>query len=108
MAPRLLTPVQVPFPDMVGGFVDLKVRITLFIDEQGTVRRVRIDSPDVPPLFEQTIRDTFAQARFKPGELRTPPSGRRCGSRSSSAQPAAAAAERPSVHFLAQGLPLIS
>lgn len=69
VAPKLLTPVQVPFPDEVEGMVDLKIRISLFIDEQGVVRRIRIDTPDVPPVFERTVREAFSAARFAPGQL---------------------------------------
>ncbi|MDB5753339.1 MAG: TonB protein [Ramlibacter sp.] len=67
--PVPLTLVDVPFPDGVKGVVDLKVQATLFIDEQGLVRRVRVDTPDVQPVFEQVIRDTFSRAHFKPGEI---------------------------------------
>ncbi|MEJ8835740.1 hypothetical protein [Ramlibacter sp. AN1133] len=66
--PRPLGVVDVPFPEDVAGVVDLKVRITLFIDEHGGVQRIRVDSPDVHPSFERTIRQTFAAAKFSPGE----------------------------------------
>lgn len=67
--PRPLGPVDVPFPPDVEGMVDLRVRITLFIDERGAVQRVRVDTPDVHPAFERSIREAFGQARFSPGEL---------------------------------------
>lgn len=67
--PRLLGHVDVPFPTDVEGVVDLKVRVTLFIDERGTVQRLRVETPDVHPAFERSIRDAFGQARFSPGEL---------------------------------------
>jgi TonB family protein len=69
LAPKLLAPVQVPFPGEVEGWVELKVQVTLFIDEEGTVRRIRIDSPDVHPSFERAVRAAFSPARFSPGEL---------------------------------------
>jgi hypothetical protein len=67
--PRLLGHVDVPFPPDVQGIVDLKVRITLFIDERGAVQRLRLDTPDVHPAFERSIRDAFGSARFSPGEI---------------------------------------
>jgi len=60
--------VDVPFPEDVAGLVDLKVRITLFIDEEGAVQRIRLDTPDVHPSFERAIRETFSAAKFHPGE----------------------------------------
>lgn len=66
--PRPLGVVDVPFPEDVPGVVDLKVRITLFIDERGSVQRIRLDGPEVHPSFERTIRETFAAAKFSPGE----------------------------------------
>lgn len=67
--PRLIGHVDVPFPPDVEGIVDLKVRVTLFIDERGSVQRLRVDTPDVHPAFERSIRDAFGNARFSPGEL---------------------------------------
>lgn len=61
--------IQVPFPVNVSGVVDLRVKVSLFIDETGRVRRVRFDTPDVAPAFVTAILDTFGSARFKPGEL---------------------------------------
>ncbi|MDB5872861.1 MAG: TonB family protein [Ramlibacter sp.] len=61
--------VEVPFPADVSGIVDLKVRIALFIDELGTVRRIRIDSPDVPSPFVVAVLDSFSAVRFNPGKL---------------------------------------
>jgi hypothetical protein len=60
---------QVKFPAEVPGIVDLRVNISLFIDEQGQVRRVRFDTSDIAPGFAAAIRETFGPARFKPGEL---------------------------------------
>ena len=69
VAPRLLGHVDVPFPTDVDGTVDLKVRVTLFIDEGGRVQKLRLDTPDVHPAFERSIREAFAAARFSPGEM---------------------------------------
>jgi TonB family protein len=63
-----LAPVDVAFPVDVKGVVELKVKLTLYIDEQGVVQRIRIDTPQVHPSFERAIRETFADVRFTPGE----------------------------------------
>jgi hypothetical protein len=73
VVPRPLTPVQVPFPEQVAGIVDLRVVVSLFIDETGAVRRVRLDNPAVPPAFAQVIMDTFLATPFKAGEVETVP-----------------------------------
>ena len=69
VTPKLVGHVDVPFPADVDGTVDLKVRVTLFIDERGAVQKLRLDSPDVHPAFERSIREAFAAARFSPGEV---------------------------------------
>jgi TonB family protein len=71
--PRPLDAIDVPFPEDVVGLVDLKVRVTLFIGEDGQVRRVRIDTPNVAEPFERAIRASFSAARFSPGELHEVP-----------------------------------
>ena len=70
VAPRPLSAVDVNFPS-VEGLVDLRVQVTLFIDESGTVRKVRIDTPDVPADFARAISESFLPARFQPGEVET-------------------------------------
>lgn len=69
-SPVPLTSVEVPFPAGITGRVNLKVRFTLFIDELGTVRYVRIDSDDTPPVFADATRKTFMAARFTPAQLK--------------------------------------
>ncbi len=69
VAPRPLGTVDVPFPEDVVGLVDLKVQVTLFIDEEGEVRQVRIDTPQVAEPFERAIRASFGAARFSPGQV---------------------------------------
>ena len=69
VAPAPLTAVDVPFPAEVSGIVNLTVQLTLFIDEQGRVRRVRIDSAAIPSAFAAAVLNTFLEARFKPGEV---------------------------------------
>lgn len=67
--PRLVGSLDVPFPDDITGVVSLQVRLTLFIDERGTVQRIRVDTPGVHPSFERSIRESFGAAKFTPGEL---------------------------------------
>lgn len=46
--------------------------LTLFIDEQGVVQRVRIDEADdsgLPPVLEDAARQTFLRSTFTPGEI---------------------------------------
>jgi len=69
VAPEVLTSVDVQFPAGVTGIVDLKARITLFVDEKGAVRRLRFDSAGIPASFAASVLDTFLNARFKPGEV---------------------------------------
>lgn len=74
IAPALLGSVNVPFPGEIEGIVDLKVQITLFIDEEGRVRRIRLDAPQqVHPGFERAIRETWGEARFTPGRVHQVP-----------------------------------
>ncbi|NML42977.1 hypothetical protein HHL11_04385 [Ramlibacter sp. G-1-2-2] len=69
VAPVAPMDLDVPFPANVAGVVDLQVDVALFIDETGLVRRVQLESPDVPPEFVRAISETFVGARFKPGEV---------------------------------------
>jgi hypothetical protein len=71
--PKVLGPIDVRFPEDVEGLVHLDVKLTLFIDEEGRVQRIRIDSPGIHPSFERAVRETFAAARFAPGELHQRP-----------------------------------
>jgi hypothetical protein len=72
-APRPLAEVDVPFPPDVSGLVDLRLKVSLFIDETGKVRDVRFDSGEVPPAFARAVVDTFTNARFSPGEINSAP-----------------------------------
>ena len=46
----------------------VRAELTLFIDEDGTVRRLRVDRGDLPVWLEDAVRQSFLQARFQPGE----------------------------------------
>lgn len=62
----LAYPPEAP-PGRYGGV------LTLFIDADGQVRRVRREAaragePELPPAFEEAARQAFLAARFRPGE----------------------------------------
>lgn len=67
-APKPFGDVAIPFPQ-VEGMVDLRVQLALFIDASGRVRRIRLDTPNVPPVFAQAIHEALLAARFIPGKL---------------------------------------
>jgi outer membrane biosynthesis protein TonB len=71
--PAPIGPVDVRFPEDVTGIVNLKVQATLFIEEDGTVRRVRIDTPDIHPSFHGAVMEAFSSARFSPGQVEALP-----------------------------------
>lgn len=68
VAPVALDRIDLPFPS-VEGPVDLKLLTTLFIDDRGFVRHVRIDTPNVHGAFADAVLGTFSGLRFKPGEV---------------------------------------
>lgn len=68
--PEPLEQIELPYPDTtpMGTFHAV---LTLFIDETGQVRRVRVEEvgPDgLPPELEDVARQTFLSHRFTPGE----------------------------------------
>jgi hypothetical protein len=68
VVPRPLGPVDIPFPPQVPGVLDLTTQLSLFIDADGVVQRVRVDGAPLPPLLEDAARQTFLHTRFSPGE----------------------------------------
>jgi len=69
VAPVPLALIDVQFPQDVAGTVDLRIKVTLYIDEQGVVRRVQLDSPDTPPAFARAVIETLNNTRFSPGTV---------------------------------------
>jgi hypothetical protein len=67
--PKPLAPREVPFPAEVNEAVDLRVMVSLFIDEAGKVRRIRVDTPAIPAPFAQSIIRTFLATDFTPGTI---------------------------------------
>jgi len=45
------------------------VVLTLFINERGTVDRVRLETPEVPAPLANAARETFRAATFDPGSI---------------------------------------
>ena len=65
--PRAMGRISVPYPPDVDRTGVSSAKLTLFIDEEGTVVKLKVDDSDLPPQFQETANNAFAQARFKPG-----------------------------------------
>lgn len=66
-APYASEPIDLPYPES-APLGHHQAVMTLFIDEQGRVRRVRLDIGQMlPPLLEDAARQTFLRSRFEPG-----------------------------------------
>lgn len=71
-APRVLAPVLLTTPPSVPDG-QYQADLTLYIDEQGHVRRVRVDSAGLLPELEDQARQAFLASHFTPGEVRGQP-----------------------------------
>ncbi len=69
LPPQPLAPVILPDVDSVGPGERHRGELTLFIDETGTVVRVRSETVDLPTELEEVARRAFMEVRFAPGEL---------------------------------------
>lgn len=70
ISPTATTPVIVPFPphfDTTGRFTAV---LALFIDEDGIVRRVRVNDSTLPPSMQDAARQAFLQTHFRPGQVK--------------------------------------
>jgi hypothetical protein len=66
-APYATDPIDLPYPE-AAPLGHYQAVMTLFVDESGRVRRVRLDADGLlPPLLEDAARQAFLQARFEPG-----------------------------------------
>ena len=64
--PTAASEISVSYPsDPRGGL--LVAALTLFIDEDGTVAKVRAEAPHAPADYEKAAIAAFSDARFKPG-----------------------------------------
>lgn len=67
--PSAVDEIAVPYPEGVDHRGVSKAILMLFIDEEGTVVRVKIDKSDLPSQFQEAATNSFAQARFHPGRI---------------------------------------
>jgi hypothetical protein len=67
--PAPLAPVIISHPDFAGMAGRYSGELTLYIDETGTVVRVRAEAGALPPALEEAARSAFMSVRFRPGEL---------------------------------------
>ncbi|WP_431274772.1 hypothetical protein ACQ858_22780 [Variovorax ureilyticus] len=67
--PVALAPVIIGEPAGEASTGRLTGVLSLFIDDQGQVRRVVAEPPYLPPAFEQAARDAFMATRFSPGQM---------------------------------------
>ncbi len=66
-APAALQQVELPYPE-AAPLGQYRAVLTLFIDAQGRVRRVRA-APGLPAALEEAARQAFLAANFSPGEV---------------------------------------
>jgi hypothetical protein len=69
-APRAQQLIDIPFPPGVPTPGRYKAVLALYIDETGTVRRVKVADADLPGAYEEAARNAFQSASFVPGELK--------------------------------------
>lgn len=70
VAPAPLAPVLIEYPAFQGDAGRYVSELSLFIDETGTVVKVRVEDGDaLPPPLEAAARNAFLNARFRPGEV---------------------------------------
>lgn len=67
--PVATAPVLIDFPAFAGQAERYRGELTLFIDEQGVVVRVRAEGDALPAPLEEAARRAFMAVRFSPGEL---------------------------------------
>lgn len=73
--PQPVSLIQIPYPEGVQTVASNGTtgqvhtgRLTLYIDENGAVRRVQVNSTELPTPFQEAARNAFLQARFVPGQ----------------------------------------
>ncbi|MFN3886900.1 MAG: hypothetical protein ACK4MG_08075, partial [Aquabacterium sp.] len=69
-APRALRPVVIDYPEGVHPDSPVvRMKLALYIDERGHVRRTAPVGDRLEAAFELAANDAFLQARFSPGQL---------------------------------------
>lgn len=69
VGPEPLSPIEVLPPDDVTGNLTVVVVLAVFIDENGLVQNVEVESPQDMEKFSQAAKQAFEKAVFKPGLL---------------------------------------
>lgn len=69
LAPYPTAPVLIEYPSADAGAGSHASELTLFIDENGKVVRIRVDGPNLPPAMEAAARSAFMGASFAPGQV---------------------------------------
>jgi len=67
--PAPLTDTTIPFPEGVNAHGISHPILTIFIDEEGNVVKVKVMDSDLTPPFETSALLTFRLARFRPGRI---------------------------------------
>jgi len=67
--PSAVGEIAIPYPKGVDHRGVVKSMLTLFIDEKGTVVKVKMDESDLPAPFQDAAKHAFARARFYPGRI---------------------------------------
>lgn len=68
-APVALSEIDIPFPAIDINEHKIDVALAVYIDEQGTVRYVRVENAGIPLALENTAVSAFMAARFQPGQI---------------------------------------
>lgn len=69
-APRPLEPIVIDYPEGVRTVTPLvRMKLALYIDERGHVRRTEPVGERLEAAFEHAANNAFLQARFAPGQL---------------------------------------
>jgi hypothetical protein len=66
--PEPLIPVDIPHPDIAGKRI-VQIELSVFIDEGGRVRRVRVDTPSLMEPYAAAATGAFMSTPFKPGQI---------------------------------------
>jgi TonB family protein len=67
--PKPLAEIEIPFPDNLTGDVSVSVQLEVFIDENGVVTKVQLNSSHISAAVDDAAVNAFLNARFKPGEI---------------------------------------
>ena len=67
--PVALGTIDVPYPDIGPEGSEVRVVLTLYINERGIVDRVQVEDSDVPAPLADAARRTFLLATFTPGRV---------------------------------------